>query len=161
LILAGRCGEALAVIEEGLAIMRQTSASLSLAAEFEMLRARIFLEQGDAARAEQLAGALSTNSFYGSFMLRLLRARIAIARDARAERDQIASLLDGVARDLAAASLLFRAPEVHEVRADLARALADEAGRARELGEAQRLYAEMGAAGHVERIARLLAAAPR
>jgi tetratricopeptide (TPR) repeat protein len=46
------------------------------------------------------------------------------------------------------------APFVHEERAELARLLGDQAERERELREAHRLYTEMGATGHAERLAR-------
>ena len=41
--------------------------------------------------------------------------------------------------------------------AQLAALLADDAGRERELREAHRLYADIGAAGHAERLAKELA----
>ena len=44
-------------------------------------------------------------------------------------------------------------PQVHEELAELARLRGDEAARASELQEALRLYTEMGASGHVERLA--------
>ena len=47
-------------------------------------------------------------------------------------------------------------PHVHVVRAALASARGDESDRARELREAGRLFAEMGARGHAERVAREL-----
>jgi hypothetical protein len=45
-------------------------------------------------------------------------------------------------------------PRVCEERAELASLRGDAAARARELREAQRLYTEMGATGHAERMAR-------
>ena len=48
-------------------------------------------------------------------------------------------------------------PLLHEARAELERACGDAAAAERELREAQRLYAEMGATGHAERLARELA----
>jgi len=44
------------------------------------------------------------------------------------------------------------APLIHVERAELARLLGDEAGYQRELREAHRLFVEMGATGHAERI---------
>jgi len=49
-------------------------------------------------------------------------------------------------------------PEIAEARAELARVLDDEATHERELREALRLSGEMGADGHAERVARVLAA---
>jgi hypothetical protein len=45
---------------------------------------------------------------------------------------------------------------VHEARAELERACGDAPAAERELREAQRLHAAMGATGHAERIAREL-----
>jgi len=66
-----------------------------------------------------------------------------------------------VRRTLAEASALIdeigarsRAPVVHEVAAELALLLGDDATRERELHEAHRLYTEMGATGHAERVAK-------
>jgi hypothetical protein len=50
-----------------------------------------------------------------------------------------------------------RSPVVHEVSAELARLRGDERSRQSELREAHRLFVEMGATGHAERIAPLLA----
>ena len=47
-------------------------------------------------------------------------------------------------------------PQILEERAELARLRDDEAARARELGKALRLFTEMGATGHAERLAREL-----
>ena len=47
-------------------------------------------------------------------------------------------------------------PQVHEERAELARLRGDDATRERELREAHRLYTEMGATGHAERLAQKL-----
>jgi hypothetical protein len=47
-------------------------------------------------------------------------------------------------------------PQIIEARAELARLLGDDATRERHLREAHRLYTEMGATGHAERLAREL-----
>ena len=73
-----------------------------------------------------------------------------------------------VERTLADASALIeetearcREPVVHEISAEVARLRGDEATRQHELHEAHRLFAEMGATGHAERIAPLLAESAR
>jgi hypothetical protein len=48
-------------------------------------------------------------------------------------------------------------PLVAEVRAELVGARGDEAGEHRGLREAHRLYDEMGATGHADRLAKVLA----
>jgi hypothetical protein len=52
-------------------------------------------------------------------------------------------------------------PMVHLERAELARQSGDREDWERELQEAHRLYAEMGATGHAERLAGELATSPR
>jgi hypothetical protein len=47
-------------------------------------------------------------------------------------------------------------PQILEERAELARFLGDEATRERELREAHRLFAEIGATGHAQRLAKEL-----
>ncbi len=47
-------------------------------------------------------------------------------------------------------------PFVHEVRAQLASVCGDEATYERERAEAERLWTEMGATGHAERVGREL-----
>ena len=49
------------------------------------------------------------------------------------------------------------AAQVEEARAELAAAAGDDAGRAAHLREAQRIYSELGATGHAERVASELA----
>ncbi len=49
-----------------------------------------------------------------------------------------------------------REPHIHEARAELAQLQGTGTTRERELGEAHRLYTEMGATGHAERVAREL-----
>jgi tetratricopeptide (TPR) repeat protein len=54
-------------------------------------------------------------------------------------------------------AVLYR-PQLHVRRAELALALGDDAQRMQELREAHRLFVEMGATGHAERISRQLSA---
>ncbi len=162
LLVAGREDEALAVVREAIAIARETSANLFLIPVLEVLEARALLLRGDVAGAERVAAeTIPPTTWSGLVRLRLLRARLGIARDAPGERSEIESSLDEIALDIAAAGLDAYAPEVHEVRADLARALGDEPGRERALREAHRLCADMGADGLAARLARLLGDAGR
>jgi hypothetical protein len=73
------------------------------------------------------------------------------ATDIETTLERAAALVD----ETGAAGL---APFVHCERAELARLLGDEAGWQRELREALRLFAAMGATGHAERISRQLSA---
>jgi hypothetical protein len=87
----------------------------------------------------------------------LLLARIvARARGARA-RTEVEQLLEESVAYIEESGTRAWGPFLHETRAELERACGDTAAAKREMHEAQRLYAEMGATGHAERLARELA----
>ncbi len=73
-----------------------------------------------------------------------------------AAKDEVQLLLDESAALIAEHGILLFAPTLHERRARLAALLGDDAGRDRELRVAHRLYTEMGATGHAERVGREL-----
>ncbi len=77
-----------------------------------------------------------------------------------AAKDEVQHLLDEVAALIDEHGILLFAPTLHERRAKLAALLGDGAGRDRELREAHRLYTDMKATGHAERLARELADSP-
>ena len=88
-------------------------------------------------------------------------ARLALARALRATegvsaRDAIESQLDAAATIVEETGIAAFAPFVAEERAALARMIGDEAGWERSLREAQRLFAEMGAAPRAARLTREL-----
>jgi hypothetical protein len=90
-----------------------------------------------------------------------IRARLALARVLLTSEEEAG--VNAVAQNLDAAIALIEStgaegyrPFLLVERAELARLLGDEATRERELREAHRLYAEMGATGHAERLAREL-----
>ena len=128
--------------------MRNTSAAAHLGAD-EGARAREFAE-------EAVAVARRQGARYFEVM-----AQIALARALRAESgadagDEIDRCLD-VARELVSETG-GRAlePQIGEERARLAELRGDDSANQRELREAHRLYTEIGAAGHAERLAREL-----
>ncbi len=69
----------------------------------------------------------------------------------RAVVDESAALIDEH-------GILLFAPTLHERRSKLVALLGDDAGREREPRESHRLYTEMGATGHAERVGRELEA---
>jgi hypothetical protein len=79
------------------------------------------------------------------------------ATEGVAARGAIESQLDAAAAIVEEAGIAAFAPFVLEERAALARVIGDEVGWERTLREAQRLFAEMGAAPRAERLARELA----
>ena len=70
---------------------------------------------------------------------------------------EIERLLDEATAEVERGSWLVYAPAVHVERAALAGLRGDEPERLCHLREAHRLYTEMGATGHAERVARELA----
>jgi hypothetical protein len=84
---------------------------------------------------------------------RPLRDAPARGASARAEVEQ---LLEGSVAYIAETGTRAWIPFLHEARAELERACGDAAAAERELREAQRLHATLGATGHAERIAREL-----
>ena len=86
----------------------------------------------------------------------LLARIVARARGATA-RAEVEQLLEESVIFIEETGARALVPLVHEARAELERACGDAAAAERELREAHRLYAEMGATGHAERLARELA----
>ena len=68
--------------------------------------------------------------------------------------DRIEGTLSRASELIAETGARSHEPQVHELRAWLASACGDDTARKRELREAHRLYTEMGATGHAERVAR-------
>ena len=88
-----------------------------------------------------------------------LRSRALLACSGAASSDRVERELSEsfrwVERTNARIYLLF----IHDLRGEIARAADDETWRKKELCEAQRLFAEMAATGHAERLARELSPA--
>ena len=84
----------------------------------------------------------------------LVRARALLQSDGVAGRGEIESAIADGERFVQLSGAHSRQPTVHELRAEFARLAGDEAGRVRELSEAARLFALLGAARQVERLAR-------
>jgi len=86
----------------------------------------------------------------------LLLARIVARARGATARAEVEQLLEESVAYLEETGARAWVPMLHETRAELERACGDTAAATRELREAQRLYAEMGATGHIERLAREL-----
>ncbi len=103
----------------------------------------------EAVRLSPVRAGIRTEALFALVQV-LLRSEGTAARQAiEAALEQIQAYIDesgGVALQ----------PFVHERRAELARLLGDEATCERELREAQRRFVQLGATGHIERLAREL-----
>jgi ATP/maltotriose-dependent transcriptional regulator MalT len=149
-----------------LALARESGVSFGLTAWALCFLAEAKLGQGDPRAAleladEALADARQSGGRLFEMDALLTRARALLGSEG-------ASRAAEVERTLAQASALIeetearcREPVVHEISAELAHLRGDEAARDRELREAHRLFVEMGATGHAERIAPLLAESAR
>ena len=82
--------------------------------------------------------------------------RVLLQSDGAAAREAIEQELERAAELYDAIGAQGPKPEINERRAELERLLGDDATHEGELREAHRLYTEMGATGHAERLAREL-----
>jgi len=120
--------------------------------------ARARLGRGDAAGARRAAEEAVTLARERGQANHESQARIALARALCASqggkaRAAVEDELDRASALLETTGCRAFAPRIAEARAELARALGDEAGWERELRDAHRLYSEMGATGYAERLA--------
>jgi hypothetical protein len=148
-------------IEQALSIARQSRQSLAHEAQMITYLAEANLGGGEDRRARELATEAVSLARSQGARLYECQAQITLARalsksentdrteDVKAALDRAREL----AEDMGARP--FEA-QIHEVSAELAALLGDDAGREPELREAHRLYTEMGATGHAERVAREL-----
>jgi class 3 adenylate cyclase/tetratricopeptide (TPR) repeat protein len=131
----------------------------------KIVSAEAHLGLGDADRAAALAReAISLSRSYGSVPSEvsgaLTLARALMASDL-AERQEIEAALARADELIEHAGLGAVAPHVLEARAVLAGIDGDDEQREAKLREAHRLFTEIGATGHAERLAGELAALPR
>jgi adenylate cyclase len=148
--LAGDIREAAAAYARALEQIRATS-MMGFESQILGALAHAHARLGDPlAREESLAAVRLPSSRPAS--VQLDRARVLRILDGLAARSEIEDAL-GEAESLAREQgQRVSLPFVHEERAELALLLGDEATRARELREAQRLFLEMGAPLQAERI---------
>jgi tetratricopeptide (TPR) repeat protein len=151
----GQPEEARAALEHALAIAPSyvgTSWALSGLAE---ACARL----GHAARAREVAAeavAVADRDGVRHGSVRLSPARVLRMTDGLSAQREIEAALDRALVLIEETGSRVYVPQVREERAELARLRGDEATRERELRDAHRLYTEMGATGHAERLAEKL-----
>lgn len=126
--------------------------AMATLAEFRLQRG----EHDEARRvANEALRVADTHGFQGGRLAaELTLARIALGSG---ESEAAASWLERAQRTIEMTGFLGRMPELLELRSEVARQRKDETGRDHALREALRLYQEMGATPHAERIARELA----
>ncbi len=114
---------------------------------------------GDDARAREAAAeavALADREGVRTPLQSLSLARVLRSADGLAAEREIEAALDRALELIEETGSRVFVPQVHEERAELARLRGDDATRERELREAHRLYTEMAATGHAERLAKEL-----
>jgi hypothetical protein len=160
-LLASRFEEAAASLSEAVVITREKGFFVNLALHLALLAdAQLGGGLGTEARAsaeEALEIARHRGRRCDECLARLALARALRATEGVAARGAIESQLDAAASIVEETGIAVYAPFVVEERARLARVLGDEALFERSLREAQRLFAEMGAAPRAERLAHELA----
>ncbi len=120
--------------------------------------AEAYLGKGDIDRALELSAEAVKRAEggrrLGSVEAHHARARVLIVTSPERDAEEIARLLDRAAEIADSCGGRVYAPHVHESRAALARATGRSEDAGRELQEALRIYTEIGATGHAERLAR-------
>jgi class 3 adenylate cyclase len=123
--------------------------------------ARAWLGLGEESRARSAAAeALSSTQRSGAKVweveAHLTQARVLSQTQGASARAEIESALTRARALIEEIGFRIREPWIPLERAELLRVLGDEVARQRELREAHRLFTEMGATGHAERLAREL-----
>jgi tetratricopeptide (TPR) repeat protein len=153
--------DALSALNRALAIAHEHETGLHYEAAILVNLARVHGELGHASEALALAKQAVEVAQRSGTKFREVQAEIEWARALSTEgraglRTEIDGHLDAASRLVEETGGESQRPMIREVRAKSARGLGDHAQYDRELREARRLYTEMGATGHAERLAREL-----
>jgi tetratricopeptide (TPR) repeat protein len=160
-ILTDEWSQAVPTLEQGLEIARQTRTGLLWEAPILAFLARAYLGLGNNGRAREIADeaiavARRRKTKFYECQAHLARARVLLRAEGARARGEIQTALGDAQRLVEETGGKSQEPFIHEERANLARLTGDDATCQRELREAHRLFAEMGATGHAERLAKEL-----
>jgi tetratricopeptide (TPR) repeat protein len=144
-----------------LALARQSSVHFGLTAWALCFLAEAKLGQGDPRAAleladEALADARQSGGRLFEMDALLTRARALLGSEGVRCASEVERALAEVSAMIDETEARCRGPIVHEISAELARLRGDAATRECELREAHRLFVEMGATGHAQRLAKEL-----
>ncbi len=161
----GEWKQAIAAIERSMAIAKERRTAIEGTGLRLMILGESHLGLGDAGRAlelvrEGLALAVAQGAIFNEIYGNRALARALLASAGPAARVEIEAALARALELVHESGARVDEPLVHVELAELARRLGDSEGHQRELTEAHRLFTEMGATGHAERLSAELAAAP-
>jgi tetratricopeptide (TPR) repeat protein len=162
-LLGERWGDAIAALEQALEIIRSRQTARVYETVVLDRLADAHLGAGNIERARALAEeaivlAERRATFGSGFHAHLTLARTLLRSAGPAARAAIDVALAEAQALVDRTGARSEQPHVHLVRAELADVLGDEPTRGRELREAHRLFAEIGATGWAERVAKELGA---
>jgi adenylate cyclase len=149
---------AIEALERSLAVVRESGVPIDFEASalFALSWACLDMEDLERARSaveEAFASAERKQNREDRIAASLARARLLVRTEGAQASDEAGALLDEVDSLIEETGSYVYAPASSELRSELAGAAGDAAGRERALRDALRLYTEMKAAGHAERIA--------
>jgi tetratricopeptide (TPR) repeat protein len=161
-VLSEEWSQAAGLLERTLEIARQTRTALAEEAFVLATLAEAYLGVGDYKRArvtvdEAVAVARRRGTKYYECLAHPRRARVLLRTEGAAASGEIQAALKEAQRLVEETGGRSQEPFIHEGLAELARVTGDDATRQRELREAHRLFTEIGATGHAERLAKELA----
>jgi hypothetical protein len=157
----GEWRQAIAVVDEALAIARERRIGQPDMPLLLATRARAQLGLGDVAGArasaeEGVALAVRCGTAFYEVQARHQLARAILADPSSGEEETARAELDEALAIVETLGLRAYEPHLHLTRAELARALGDDAGFDRELEVAHRLFLDVGARGRAEEVAALV-----
>jgi adenylate cyclase len=158
-ILTEEWSQGAAALERALDIARETRTGLNDEGRLLAGLAQARLGLGDNSRArttadEAVAVARRRGTKYFECRAHLARAQVLLRTEGAAASGDIQAALREALTLVEETGGRSQEPFIHEELAELARRTGDEATCQRELREAHRLFTEMGATGHAERLAK-------
>jgi adenylate cyclase len=154
---SGEWGTTVAHLERALAIAGEHRTGLEVEPTIRAQLAAAHLGAGRIARAEELAQealamARERGAGLSELTALLVRTRVLLAGENVDRADEIEAVLEQAAALAGETGFRVMAPQILEAQAELAGLRGDAAARRRLLRGAHGLYAELGAAGHVQRL---------
>src|SRR4051794_8007760 len=162
-VMAGQWDRAIEAIGRAQAISKERLAGVDAGTWSLVWLAEAHQGRGDSERATALARegvalARRREQPAAEIASNVILAQVLLAAQGLRVREEIETALARAQEFVDAIGARAAEPTIHVELAELARQNGDEAERERELGEAHRLFTQIGATGHAERVAGQLAA---